>query len=100
MYQSKISGQSRVPNPEWAGYGFSKTHGNLFPQQQIQMDKDQGDDKKTAGHKSHPSLVSQQSNLLDFAANVDSEAQDLTTLFLQNSLEKYIGELHDEFFKL
>ncbi|CAG7830597.1 unnamed protein product [Allacma fusca] len=100
MYNSKINGQARVPNSEWAGYGFSKTQVNLIPQPPppppLQLELDQGEDKKLAGPKHHPILHTQQSNLLDFAAKLDSEAHDLTTLFIQNSLEKYVDTFVSE----
>jgi len=108
MYETKVGGTDRMPNSEWAGYGFSKTHLSLFPQSSISSSSSSlspgfeslaGDDttKSTNGIKHHPTLQSQQSNLLDFAAKTDtSKVQDLTSLFVQNSLEKYIDTFLEE----
>lgn len=34
MYNAKIGPNPRIPNAEWAGCGFSRTHLSLFPQQE------------------------------------------------------------------
>ncbi|CAL8113922.1 unnamed protein product [Orchesella dallaii] len=34
MYNSKIGPNPRIPTAEWAGCGFSRTHLNLFPQEE------------------------------------------------------------------
>ncbi len=37
MYQAKIGNHPRIPKSEWSGYGFSKTHMNLFPTQEAEL---------------------------------------------------------------
>ena len=106
MYNAKIGASERTPNPEWAGYGFSKTQLSLFPQSTTSTSSlsppglEIGDENKTQAIKHHPALQTHQSNLSDFAAKTDtSKAQDLSSLFIQNSLEKYIGKHSDSLFR-
>lgn len=119
MYNSKIGpNRTRVPNSEWAGCGFSKTHLNLFPVDDKNKDKQTNEDVtvtenatgqnindsgdaasgQTTGKRGQRTNFElgphQQSNLLDFGGPRHSSAppKDLSTLFIQNQLEKYIGE--------
>lgn len=52
MYNAKIGPNPRIPNAEWAGCGFSRTHLSLFPQEadsaSTAVRNDNGGDTKAA----------------------------------------------------
>ncbi|ODM97779.1 Protein bicaudal C 1 [Orchesella cincta] len=58
MYNAKIGPNPRVPNPEWSGCGFSRTHLSLFPQNECNTARagiDGGDSKTSINDDEKPS---------------------------------------------
>jgi hypothetical protein len=119
MYEAKIGPHTRVPTSEWSGLGFSKTHLSLFPTKnnETKTGSQDGDNEAMGGEDEglnswtrkgntnevttkdggHKTLGHQKSNLFDFARpqssqNSSAPPKDLTSLFIENGLEKYLGK--------